>query len=223
VDKLRSFVEDLRSSATSMKTECIRAVMLGWMDMTSKLATGSDGTGTLMPGANGGDGFDPAVWGGELRGFVDIYVDVPEVVDGIGGLELARIGIRAEDAIVKELRKARLSLRELLAPRRIMLNMKGYGGRAWFVATPAHSLEVNPSPANAILQAIAAGKPVHIGESMTYSGASDASDPSGMPAAVGKANHQIKQALDISAASKGARMVFDFMGHFDTRYALKEE
>lgn len=201
-------------------------VTMEWMNFLARVHLGPRATGqtTDMAGADVVDGIATA--GAQARqkwtngaGFVEITINVPDDVQGLRGLALARASIPSSFGSMVKLKDSgaevgpdgkSLSLATLPVYRRVWLQVGSskLGASPAFVITPDGQVEVDAS--NPALAAVGSGRRVRIGESVhgvggTAMTADERADP----------EEWIKRVANASHAQVGAHSIVGILRAID--------
>lgn len=159
--EIRGATADAKST---ISTEFSHQLTVGWMNLTASLALGPKGSPEApdMPGANETDGIrgetELAAWRGAHHGFVEVIVNLPEVLRGTLGLELSRVSVPTSPGTARMLQRMERPLMGIPVYRRISLVQPGQGALLQspaVVITPEGNIETDAS--NEQLAAIGAG------------------------------------------------------------------
>ncbi len=139
-------------------------ITVGWMNLAASLALGTKASpdDPDMPGADKADGIrggtEVAAWRGVHHGFVEVVVNLPEVLRGTLGLGLARASVPTSPGTALMLQRMELPLMGIPVYRRVTLVQPGEGpllSSPAVVITPEGHIETDAS--NEQLAAIGSG------------------------------------------------------------------
>lgn len=229
-DLLASPPDDLRALAAkldprmpkvaSLAADQKRSTMLGWLNVCAEIAVDPDPNGvTFMPHANEVSPHLTAkerdTWVSEMPGFVDVFLSVPEHVDGVAGITLSQVVVNSHPGVAALLRDAPLALDALPVHRKIWLRLAPA-----FVMTREGQLEILGEPP--VLVAIGRNQPMET-DLETMVNQSDVEPDPGWETDADKAQHQVHQGeLHAYAMTGMMQIASQLLGTFNTSKAKDE-
>ncbi len=188
-------------------------VVIGWLNFSASVSLGeeAEGQATSMPGANQVRGYETAgveaiqAWRGSHAGFMEIAIELPDVIDGTKGLRLADVTITHDGPGAAEtLKRMNTSLMGVPVFRRVTLRA-GKSKLGWtpaIVFTPEGACEVDGG--NPMLAAIGSKHPTQ-------------NDGLMAPAYGRDAEPSVAELVRADEAQAGARLVEDWLRGRTTR------